>query len=162
MVSSSMVFCSRKYINIKFNKHFCINSSSPDYWSLIFELRSFCETRLAAFILTAHSPITQIFRSSLSKSCKRKIQFVFTWQMMFQSGHNFAHVTTAGLLWHVLNCDLMGPAALKLDWNKFSQDFKNKLINFCDVGPKLHPIQTTNSPAINPGFLFNDRYDILS
>ena len=28
---------------------------------------------------------------------------------MTESGHNFAHVTTAQLLWHVQNCDLIEP-----------------------------------------------------
>ena len=33
--------------------------------------------------------------------------------LIIQSGHNFAHVTTAQLLWHVQNCDLIESLFLK-------------------------------------------------
>ena len=35
--------------------------------------------------------------------------------IMSQSGHNFAHVTTALLSWHVQNCDLIGASEQKLE-----------------------------------------------
>ena len=38
-----------------------------------------------------------------------KIRFALSLILMIQSGHNFAHVMTALLSWHVQNCDLMKP-----------------------------------------------------
>ena len=39
--------------------------------------------------------------------------------LIIQSGHNFAHVTTAVLSWHVQNCDLMGSVIfeVKATWS---------------------------------------------
>ena len=46
------------------------------------------------------------------------------------SGVNFAHATTAGLSWHVHNCDLMRSQDTKWEQqNAFSQDLGYELIN---------------------------------
>ena len=37
-----------------------------------------------------------------------KIHIAFTWKIKTQSGHNFAHVITVQLSWHVQTCDLVG------------------------------------------------------
>ena len=37
-----------------------------------------------------------------------KIHVVITWAILMRSRHNFAHVTTAKLSWHVHICDLIG------------------------------------------------------
>ena len=37
-----------------------------------------------------------------------KIHVVVIWKIMSQSDHNYAHATTAELLWQVQNCDLIG------------------------------------------------------
>ena len=37
-----------------------------------------------------------------------KIHVALTWKIMIKSCHNFAHVTTAELSWHVQSCDLIG------------------------------------------------------
>ena len=36
-----------------------------------------------------------------------KITIALSWTIMIKSGHNFAHGTTAELLWHVQNCGLI-------------------------------------------------------
>ena len=63
-----------------------------------------------------------------------KINVVLFWKIMMRSGHNFAHIMTAKLLWHVKNCDQqIGPCKSKLERIVFSQDLE--LINFlCDMG----------------------------
>ena len=50
------------------------------------------------------------------------------WKIIW-SGHNFAHVTTAELSWHVQFCDLTGPLESKLEQKLFSQNFNYQLIN---------------------------------
>ena len=47
-----------------------------------------------------------------------------------RSVHNFAHVTTAQLSWHVQNSYLIAPQALKSEINNFSRDFYYKVINY--------------------------------
>ena len=44
-----------------------------------------------------------------------KIYVAFAWKMIIQSGHNFAHATTAELSWHVQNCDMIGSFGCKLE-----------------------------------------------
>ena len=50
---------------------------------------------------------------------------------MIRSNHNFAHVTTAELSWHVWNCDMDWIIWIKIEMKKdFSlQDFNFELIN---------------------------------
>ena len=43
-----------------------------------------------------------------------KFHTVLAWKMMIRSGHNVAHATTAQLLWHVQNCDLIASLKLQL------------------------------------------------
>ena len=43
-----------------------------------------------------------------------KIHITHSWKIIIRLGHNFAHVTTAHLSWHVLNCDLKGSLESKL------------------------------------------------
>ena len=46
------------------------------------------------------------------------------WNMMTQSGHNFAHVMTAQLSWHVQNCDLIGSMQTKLKYKLNKKKFR--------------------------------------
>ena len=48
-----------------------------------------------------------------------KILFVPISILMSWSGHNFAHATTAKLLWHVQNCGLIGPFFTTRDLHVF-------------------------------------------
>ena len=43
-----------------------------------------------------------------------KSQVNLSWKIIIQSSHNFAHVTTAQLSWHVQNYDLIGSLQSKL------------------------------------------------
>ena len=43
--------------------------------------------------------------------------------MMIRSDHNFAHVTTAELSWHVQNCDPIGSSESESTQREFQQDF---------------------------------------
>ena len=49
------------------------------------------------------------------------------WKRTISSGHNFSHVMTAQLSWHVQNYALI--EALELDQKQYSQDFNYELIN---------------------------------
>ena len=49
-------------------------------------------------------------------------------KIIIQSSHNFAHVTTAELSWHVQNFDLIGPGGRKLEQTELLQDFKYELL----------------------------------
>ena len=40
-----------------------------------------------------------------------------------RSGHDFVDATTAEMLWHVQNCDLIEGLQSNLDSNEFSKDF---------------------------------------
>ena len=42
-------------------------------------------------------------------------------KVMIQSGHNFAHVTTAELSWHVQNCDLIRSLEWKLQQTEINE-----------------------------------------
>ena len=61
-----------------------------------------------------------------------------TWKLMVQSGHNFAHVTTAKLSWPVQICDLIGSLESKLEPKEFSKDFSHEIINIVETGHWLH------------------------
>ena len=50
-----------------------------------------------------------------------KIFADFKRKIMIHYGHNFAHVTTAQLSWHVQNHDLIGLLRSKLEQNKFTR-----------------------------------------
>ena len=50
-----------------------------------------------------------------------KIFSDFKWKIMIHYGHNFAHVTTAELSWHVQNHDLVGLLRSKLEQNEFTR-----------------------------------------
>ena len=52
------------------------------------------------------------------------IHVALTWKIMIQSGHNFAHATTAQLLWHVQNCYLIGSLEPKLVQKVCPQKFQ--------------------------------------
>ena len=78
--------------------------------------------------------------SSLSKtlknSCSINMKYCHqirsqTWNIILRLGlrHNFAHATTAKLLWHVQNCELTCLLESKLEWKGFSQDLNYKLLN---------------------------------
>ena len=56
--------------------------------------------------LCLHVSHKQLMSSGL-KSCEHS--FTLSLILMVQTGHNFAHVTTAKLLWHVQNCYLISP-----------------------------------------------------
>ena len=58
-----------------------------------------------------------------------EILFVTISILMGWSCHNFAHATTAQLLWHVQNCDLIGPLYFLHKSYVFSQDLDCELIN---------------------------------
>ena len=49
--------------------------------------------------------------------------------LMVQSAHNFAHVTTAELSWHVQNCDLIRSSFFKQEQHESLQDLANVFIN---------------------------------
>ena len=51
-------------------------------------------------------------------------------KIIIQTGHKFAHATTAELLWHVQNCNLIGSLELKLEQIKVLQDLNYKLVSF--------------------------------
>ena len=51
---------------------------------------------------------------SLWCHCNVIIHVDFVWTIMVRSRHNFAHDTTAQLLWHVQNCALIGSSQLEL------------------------------------------------
>ena len=48
---------------------------------------------------------------------------------MMQSRHNFAHVKTAKLSWHVQNYDIIGSLVLKYEHTEILKDFNYDLIN---------------------------------
>ena len=58
-------------------------------------------------------------------------QVALTSWLLIQTCHNFAHVMTTQLLWHVPNCYLLASLESKLDSEKieFPRDFNHKLIN---------------------------------
>ena len=64
--------------------------------------------------------------------------------LMVQSGHNFAHATTAELLWHVQYCDaqLMIISHAKATYSIFLWDLADKLMNSLWNGP-LAPVPLT-------------------
>ena len=49
-----------------------------------------------------------------------KFVVAFAWKIIIRSGHNFAHATTAELLWHVQNCDRIVYLELKLQQRNFA------------------------------------------
>ena len=56
-------------------------------------------------VYVIQGPISQIVDELITEiSCE--ILFVLIIFLMIRSGHNFAHVTTAELSWHVQNCDM--------------------------------------------------------
>ena len=58
-----------------------------------------------------------------------------TWRMMSQSSHNFAQVTTAELLWHVQNCDLIGSSKFELKHKKMIKKILvMSSLNVCEIG----------------------------
>ena len=64
---------------------------------------------------------------------RKQVSFIIERQW---SGHNFAHVTTAQLSWHVPNYDLILSLETKINWEEFSQEF-----NWCDykMACRTHP-----------------------
>ena len=78
-----------------------------------------CVHELSLISLTIHEVIIQI---------SPKYSVIFTWWIIIQAGHNFAHATTAKLSWHVQNCDMIGSPGFKWEQNKFSWDFSDELV----------------------------------
>ena len=70
--------------------------------------------------------------------------------LMIQSGHKFAHVTTAQLSWHVQNCDLVSYLFIKQKQHDFLQDLGYELINLSWNG------------SLDPGNLLNENEDKLT
>ena len=66
-----------------------------------------------------------------------KICVVVSCKIMIQSGHDFAHVTTAELSWHVQNCDLIGLLLLQLEQKEFWWDFRHGLKMVCGMVPMI-------------------------
>ena len=54
-----------------------------------------------------------------------KIHIALTWKLMIQSGHNFAHVMTAELSWHVQICNQIGSLGLKVRTKIISERFES-------------------------------------
>ena len=59
----------------------------------------------------------------------RNIYFIYIGILTTQSDHDFAHVTTAQLSWHVQNCDLSWSLFFKLERSVILQNLKHGLIN---------------------------------
>ena len=76
--------------------------------------------------VTCNELFHKIFISSESKSCKNS--WCFYYKVMIRSGHNFAHVTTAELSWHVQIYGLIGWLELQPKQIEFSQDFNYELL----------------------------------
>ena len=62
--------------------------------------------------------------SNLVKTCD-----ALSWTIMIWSGHNFAHVTTAELSWHVRNHDMIRSLKSKLEQNEIFRKFNYELID---------------------------------
>ena len=66
------------------------------------------------------------------------IHIAFTWKIILWSHHNFTHVTTAQLSWHVQNCDLIGWLESILEKRKLAKDFSYRLMNHRWHGHLIH------------------------
>ena len=77
----------------------------------------------------AHNP--NLLKTYVAQKCKIDIK----------SGHNFAHATTAELLWHVQNCDLIKLPEIKLKQNAGSQDLDYELTNYLWNGSQVIPVE---------------------
>ena len=62
-----------------------------------------------------------------------KLHVDITWKILTRSGHNFAHVTTAELSWHVQSGELIRSIMLNLEQKEFWQDLEYKFINVCEI-----------------------------
>ena len=96
-------------------------------------------------------PVWNILHKSLwAHNCNLIKIFYFYFYLIIRSGHNFVHVTTAQLPWHVQNCDLIWSLFFHVRAKYFSlQDFSDKLINHywdkCLV--LVVPVQLGQTPA---------------
>ena len=73
--------------------------------------------------------------------------------LMVKSDHNFAHVTTAELSWHVQNCDMLWSLSFKSKQPKYLWDINHELINSLLNGPRI-------PDALEPGSLMWTLLDI--
>ena len=82
---------------------------------------------LCLFLMTPDTRFTKDLRAYYPNLVN--IHLVLAWKIILRSGHNFAHVTTAGLSLHVQNCGLV--VVLKSKWEQLelSRDFNYELIN---------------------------------
>ena len=72
---------------------------------------------------------------------KLEISFLaLTWTRKIKSGHNFAHVMTTQLSWHVQICDWTGSSELSLKQKEISYFFNYEFINDVWDGSRMPPV----------------------
>ena len=78
------------------------------------------------------------FMSSKFKSYINTHFFAHAWIMIIRSGHNFAHVMTAKLSWHVQSYDMIELLKWRLEQQEYCWDLTYELINYLWDGSPLH------------------------
>ena len=74
--------------------------------------------------------------------------------LMIKFGHNFAHVTTALLSWHVQHCDLIWSLFFKQKKHEIFQVLDNKLIKHHGMALRLHNYQAGTIRVTSPYCLY--------
>ena len=98
------------------------NTMSPGHQQLIQWL---CSNRHYIPTILSYRLISQIFEKIL-----HALRFI----IMIRSGHNFAHATTAQLLWHVQNCVLIGSLCFTWEQHIFFKNLDYELVNYMWTG----------------------------
>ena len=76
--------------------------------------------------------------------------FAVIFILMMQPGHEFAHVTTALLSWHVQNHDMIRSLFFTKSNTIFSKIWIMSLLIVCDMGPWIMQIPPDNPVTIYP------------
>ena len=87
-----------------------------------------------------------------------KIIFAITTILMIQSGHNFAHVTTAQLSWHLQHWDQIRSQFSIQDWHAAFRYLNNELINCLWSSPHQMPHYSKPCYKLLGGFLWKLRW----